>query len=64
MVRNNTLLLHELEGLVPVLSRIGVRVAELGDSRILNAILILETTLVKDLPELWATELKSRTASA
>jgi hypothetical protein len=64
MERNsNTLLLHELEGLVPVLSRLGARVAELGESRILTAILTLETTLLKDLPELWTTELKSRTAS-
>jgi hypothetical protein len=61
MERNNTLLLHELEGLVPVLSRLGVRVAELGESRILTAILTLETTLLKDLPELWTTETKSRT---
>jgi hypothetical protein len=62
MERNsNTLLLHELEGLVPVLSRLGARVAELGESRILTAILTLETTLHRDLPELWTTELKSRT---
>jgi hypothetical protein len=61
MERNsNTLLLHELEGLVPVLSRLGARVAELGESRILTAILTLETTLHRDLPELWVTELKNR----
>jgi hypothetical protein len=61
MERNNTLLLHELEGLVPVLDRLGARVAELGESRILTAILTLETTLHRDLPELWVTETKSRT---
>jgi hypothetical protein len=63
MERNNILLLHELEGLVSILDRLGVRVAELGESRILTAILTLETTLLKDLPELWATELKHRTVS-
>jgi hypothetical protein len=61
---NNTLLLHELEGLVPVLSRLGARVAELGESRILTAILTLEATLHRDLPELWTTELKNRTVGA
>jgi hypothetical protein len=64
MERNNILLLHELEGLVSILDRLGVRVAELGESRILTAILTLETTLLKDLPELWTTELKSRTVRA